>query len=581
MRSWQVFAIIGGVIAAVAVGGWLLGRGVRPLATGVSQSAQAGDMRVTVRVDDTTVGSRVIDVTVDDANGRPADIGGVKLRFSMVDMDMGTSEVKAQPVGTGHFQARGPFFTMVGNWRVDTVVLRDGQTLIEVPFTMAIAARGEASGPANPLKSEPQTLLAGQKLYVANCAVCHGQTGKGDGPTAASLNPRPTNFSQHMAPGQHTDGQIFLWISDGYPNTAMPAWKARLTEEQIWQLVTYLRTFGQGTAPAQASGTTQPQASQQPAPVPNATEPMPPLVFTRQGNVWRSDGSGEPPRQLTNLEAGAYAQYPSFSPDGRRVAFIAISPPPETSTLPLPSSALLVMNADGSDLRTIWKPAQGLLGLPTWAADGQAIFVAGNGLDAQSSSGRQLQVLRVDLATGAQQPIVSDALDPALSRDGKQLAYLKLSADGYTMTLIVAAPDGSGARELIGGADFQGFYAPRFSPDGKRIVVAAIGGPQTDAQGAPIKAGAPSVFDRLLGLFEPATAEAHGLPWDLWAINTDGSDLRRLTRFNEDLPMAAFSPDGKQIVVLAAGGMYLMDADGGRLRRIDPTGDHGGLDWAR
>jgi hypothetical protein len=33
--------------------------------------------------------------------------------------------------------------------------------------------------------------------------------------------------------------------------------------------------------------------------------------------------------------------------------------------------------------------------------------------------------------------------------------------------------------------------------------------------------------------------------------------------------------------VMGAGGIYLMDADGGNLRRIDPAGDHGGLDWVR
>jgi hypothetical protein len=207
-------------------------------------------------------------------------------------------------------------------------------------------------------------------------------------------------------------------------------------------------------------------------------EPLPPIVFTRQGNVWRSDGSGSQPRQLTQLEQGSYAEYPTFSPDGGRIAFVEITPAPVTSTLPLPSSTLYVMGADGSGMRALWKPEQGLLGLPTWAPDGQSLLIAANGLEGeQGGGGRQLQVLRLDLATGARKALLADALDPALSRDGKQLAYLKLSQDGYTMSLMVAVPDGSGARELIGGQDFQGFYAPRFSPDGKHIVVAAIGGP--------------------------------------------------------------------------------------------------------
>jgi Tol biopolymer transport system component len=147
---------------------------------------------------------------------------------------------------------------------------------------------------------------------------------------------------------------------------------------------------------------------------------------------------------------------------------------------------------------------------------------------------------------------------------------------------VSANADGSGARTLIDGQEFQGFYAPRFTPDGQKIVVAAIGGPEIDSQGNPVAPpSSASPLDGLLSLLAPASAEAHGLPWDLWIINTDGSGLRRITRFYEDLPMATFSPDGKQIAVMAAGGVYLLDADGANLRRIDPIGDHGGLDWIR
>jgi Tol biopolymer transport system component len=244
---------------------------------------------------------------------------------------------------------------------------------------------------------------------------------------------------------------------------------------------------------------------------------------------------------------------------------------------------LYVMNLDGSGLRQVWKPEQGLLGIPAWTPDGRSLYVAANGLKnaADGSSERLLQIVRVDVASGAAQPLLNDALDPAISRDGKQMAYLKLGQDGFTMSLVLAAPDGSGARTLIEGKEFQGFYAPRFSPDGKRVVVAAIGGPETDPQGKPVAPPSGfSPFDAVLGWLAPPTAEAHGLPWDLWGVNTDGSGLRRLTTIYEDLPMAAFAPDGTQIVMMGAGGIYRMDADGGHLRRIDPVGDHGGLDWA-
>ncbi len=164
---------------------------------------------------------------------------------------------------------------------------------------MAIAAPGEAGGPLNPLRADAVTLAAGQQIYQANCVTCHGANGGGDGPTAAGLNPRPSDFSLHMPPGKHTDGQVFLWIKDGFPGTAMPAWGARLSDEQIWQLVNYLRTFGLATsvpggplAATPAPGQRLPQFQ----PIPNTSETLPPLVFVRSGNIWRSDGSATPLR---------------------------------------------------------------------------------------------------------------------------------------------------------------------------------------------------------------------------------------------------------------------------------------------
>jgi hypothetical protein len=58
-----------------------------------------------------------------------------------------------------------------------------------------------------------------------------------------------------------------------------------------------------------------------------------------------------------------------------------------------------------------------------------------------------------------------------------------------------------------------------------------------------------------------------------------GSDLQRLTRVGADTPMAVFSSDGTQIVMMGEDGIYLMNADGSNLCKIDPLGDHGGLDW--
>jgi hypothetical protein len=91
--------------------------------------------------------------------------------------------------------------------------------------------------------------------------------------------------------------------------------------------------------------------------------------------------------------------------------------------------------------------------------------------------------------------MLEDARDPVISRDGALMAYFRYNKNFVQFALHVAAPDGSGDRELM--------------------------------------------------------------------------------------PMVCFSPDGKQIVMMGAGGIYLMNPDGTNVRQIDTMGDHGGLDCAR
>jgi mono/diheme cytochrome c family protein len=58
-----------------------------------------------------------------------------------------------------------------------------------------------------------------------------------------TLNPHPADLTLHAVPGVHTDGQLFLWITDGYPGSAMPAFKAAITESDRWNLVNFIRTM--------------------------------------------------------------------------------------------------------------------------------------------------------------------------------------------------------------------------------------------------------------------------------------------------------------------------------------------------
>jgi mono/diheme cytochrome c family protein len=103
----------------------------------------------------------------------------------------------------------------------------------------------EFAGLTNPHEGDAAAASAGQTLYDANCASCHGATGQGDGAAAASLDPPPGDL---RATAQEAGDDYIHWrIAKGGNfapfNSSMPAWEGILSDDEIWQLVTYINTF--------------------------------------------------------------------------------------------------------------------------------------------------------------------------------------------------------------------------------------------------------------------------------------------------------------------------------------------------
>jgi mono/diheme cytochrome c family protein len=104
----------------------------------------------------------------------------------------------------------------------------------ETPWTAPAAEKAMK----NPV-AKAEGVRDGKKSYSGNCAVCHGPAGKGDGPGAAALNPKPRNLADKAIQNQ-TDGELFWKVTRG--RGAMPPWQ-HLPERERWSLVHYIRSL--------------------------------------------------------------------------------------------------------------------------------------------------------------------------------------------------------------------------------------------------------------------------------------------------------------------------------------------------
>ncbi|MGE5445323.1 MAG: c-type cytochrome, partial [Ignavibacteriales bacterium] len=103
-------------------------------------------------------------------------------------------------------------------------------------FTLNTSLLAKASENGDPAR--------GREVFAAKCTPCHGQTGHGDGPGAASLQPKPRNLSDTYISALNDD-LLFKAISEGGAamgkSPAMPSWKFALSEDDIWNVIAYIK----------------------------------------------------------------------------------------------------------------------------------------------------------------------------------------------------------------------------------------------------------------------------------------------------------------------------------------------------
>jgi len=93
----------------------------------------------------------------------------------------------------------------------------------------------EAAARQNPLASKPETAAGGRKLFLRNCAECHGKQGTG-------IEAKHSADLQLPVVQQQSDGTLFWKLTNGNATRGMPSF-SKLPELQRWQLVLYIRTL--------------------------------------------------------------------------------------------------------------------------------------------------------------------------------------------------------------------------------------------------------------------------------------------------------------------------------------------------
>lgn len=319
-----------------------------------------------------------------------------------------------------------------------------------------------------------------------------------------------------------------------------------------------------------ASGTAEPML-----PVPGV---MGLIIYAKDGGLWVLEPATAALRQLATIPPRTYIGAPAVSPDGQRIVYSLYDVKRATEKKDN-GTDLYIMTIDGQNQQLLLE--HDIIGAwfsePEWAPDGKTLLFT-----RRDTKGKE-SIERLTLQGAKRETLLAEATSPALTPDGKQLAYLVTDPQSYTQDLWIANADGSNPKRLLGDPDFEALVNPRISPDGQRIAFVGVGGPdqQPPRKAASIDSPAQPRLDSLLGRWlMPPTAQAHGIPYNIWTVKLDGTDLRRLTLDLEvELPSLAWSPDNTWLAFTSDKGLNAVAADGSALHFFGRDFAVGGMDW--
>jgi copper transport protein len=298
--------LAGFLLAAVSLLTYLPPAKITPPSQELSGTAKVDDLKMDLRISPGQVGQNTFTLRLT-SNGKPVTaVKDALLRFTPDQGNFPPSEGQLLSQGDGTFTAKGTYLSLPARWQVQAVVRRadkfdayanfdftirkpgstdqasatphlagalifingllTGLLMVSLPVhpknrfaigilpTLLFLGLGlyymtlplkSTSGEANPIPPNNQSITEGKTVYTQHCVVCHGVSGKGDGPVGLTLNPRPADLTLHGVPGVHTDAQLYDWITNGLLGTRMPAWRKVISDTDRWNLVNYIRSLAQ------------------------------------------------------------------------------------------------------------------------------------------------------------------------------------------------------------------------------------------------------------------------------------------------------------------------------------------------
>jgi len=269
--------------------------------------------------------------------------------------------------------------------------------------------------------------------------------------------------------------------------------------------------------------------------------------------------------------SGGIVTAAAASPDNSMLA-LAYAPPPESGVIQRGYTNLYTLPIDGISEPTLVfdAPDEDVISSPHWSADGTLLYFVRSHRPAEGGS-LEITIERIPAGGGEPEVIVSRGSAPALSPDGRYLAYIASEPGTDTDMLFVANIDGSNLHPVAGAETFEVVNNPIFSPDSGAIFFSGDQGESTSTSPA---------YNNPFRAWGVQIASAHSTSTsDIWRIPVDGGTAERVAEIADEGIIIDFSPDGTYAAFTTTGGLHIMRTNGKNITQIEQAGDFLSVQW--